>query len=68
MGQNKGAYARALPLGANMSKLVKTVVVTLVVAFLIYYLYTRPEEAAAFVRGIFRIFDSVGRFFDGLVR
>jgi len=51
-----------------MSKLVKTVVVTLVVAFLIYYLYTRPEVAAAFVRRIFRIFDSVGRFFDGLVR
>ena len=50
-----------------MSKFLKTVVWTLVVAFLIYYLYSRPEDAAAFVRGVFQIFDSVGRFFDSLV-
>ncbi|WP_173424973.1 hypothetical protein [Nigerium massiliense] len=51
-----------------MSKFLKTLLLALLVAFLLYYLYTRPEEAANFIRGIFGIFDSIGRFFDSLAR
>jgi prolipoprotein diacylglyceryltransferase len=50
-----------------MGKWFKTVVWTLVLAFAIYYLYTRPEAAADFVKSIFGIFDSIGRFFNSLV-
>jgi len=49
-----------------MGKWVKTVFWTLLVAFAIFYLYTRPEAAAEFVKGIFGIFDSLGRFFRSL--
>ena len=51
-----------------MSKITKTIVSALIVMFLIFYLYTRPEAAAEFVKAIFGIFDSIGRFFDSLVR
>ena len=51
-----------------MGKWIKTVVVFLLVMFAIFYLYARPEAAAEFVKAIFGIFDSIGRFFDSLVR
>ncbi|MFP5415389.1 MAG: hypothetical protein ACLGHZ_00665 [Actinomycetes bacterium] len=46
----------------------KTILTFLLVAFALYYLYTRPEAAADFVKGVFGIFDSLGRFFNSLVR
>lgn len=49
-----------------MGNWVKTILVALVIMFAIFYLYTRPESAAAFVKGIFGIFDSIGRFFESL--
>lgn len=51
-----------------MSKWIKTILSALLVMFIIYYIYTRPESAAQFVRTVFGIFDSIGRFFEGLVR
>lgn len=38
----------------------------LLIAFAIYYLYTRPEAAAEFVKSVFGIFDSLERFFATL--
>ncbi len=49
-----------------MSKLLKNVIAALIVAFLIFYLYTRPEAAADVVKTVFGIFDSIGRFFSRL--
>lgn len=51
-----------------MGKWIKTIVLALIVMFAIFYLYTRPEAAAEFVRSLFHIFDSIGRFFDSLAR
>ncbi|QIK73338.1 hypothetical protein G7070_15045 [Propioniciclava coleopterorum] len=51
-----------------MGKWIKTIVLALIVMFAIFYLYTRPEAAADFIKFIFGIFDSIGRFFDSLVR
>lgn len=51
-----------------MGKWMKTILTFLLVAFALYYLYTRPEAAADFVKGVFGIFDSLGRFFNSLVR
>jgi hypothetical protein len=52
----------------EMNKWIKTGVTILVVAFAVYYLYTRPEAAAEFVKGAFGIFDSLGRFFATLAK
>lgn len=49
-----------------MGKWIKSVLVFLLVAFAVYYLYTRPEAAAGFVKTVFGIFDSLGRFFSSL--
>ena len=49
-----------------MSKITKTIVSALIVMFLIFYLYTRPEAAADVVKTVFGIFDSIGRFFSRL--
>ena len=49
-----------------MGKWLKTIVWTLVVMFAIYYLYTRPEAAADFVRTVFGMFDSLIVFFRSL--
>lgn len=54
--------------GGLVTKWIKTVVSALLLAFGVYYLYTRPEAAADFVKAIFGIFDSIGRFFESLVR
>lgn len=51
-----------------MSKYAKNVIWALVVAFFIFYLYTRPEAAANAVRSVFGIFDSLARFFNALAR
>ncbi|MDN5572181.1 MAG: hypothetical protein L0G22_13170 [Propionibacteriaceae bacterium] len=51
-----------------MSKLIRNIVTALLVMFLIFYLYTRPEAAADFVKTVFGVFDSIGRFFSELVR
>lgn len=51
-----------------MGKWIKTFLTFLVIAFCIYYLYTQPEAAAAFVKSVFGIFDSLGRFFSSLAR
>lgn len=49
-----------------MNKFLKTALLVLIVAFAVFYLYTRPEGAAEFVKMVFGIFDSVGRFFESL--
>lgn len=49
-----------------MGKWIKTVLLFLVIAFAIYFLYTRPEQAAAAVKAVFGIFDALGRFFATL--
>ncbi len=51
-----------------MGKWIRTILIFLVVAFAIYYLYTQPEAAATFVKTIFGIFDSLGRFFSSLAQ
>lgn len=45
---------------------VKKIVVVLVVAFALFYLFTRPEDAAAAVRSFFGAFTSIGTFFEEL--
>ena len=44
----------------------KTVLLVLVLAFAIFYLFTNPEGAAAAVRGFFGLFGSIGTFFTAL--
>lgn len=51
-----------------MGKWIRTVLLALLVMFAIFYLYTRPESAAEFVKIIVGTFDSIGRFFDSLAR
>lgn len=49
-----------------MGKLLKNVLLALLVAFLVFYLVTRPEAAAGIVKSVFAAFDSIGRFFTSL--
>ncbi|MGE5299235.1 MAG: hypothetical protein ACM3KF_04310 [Acidobacteriota bacterium] len=51
-----------------MSKWIKTILIVLIVGFALFYLFTRPEAAAAAVKSLFGIFDAIGRFFAALVR
>ncbi len=51
-----------------MGKLLKNALWALVIAFVIFYLITRPEAAADIVRGVFDVFDSIGRFFSRLAK
>lgn len=51
-----------------MGKWIKSVLSFMIVAFAIYYLYTQPEAAAASVKAVFGIFDSLGRFFSSLAQ
>lgn len=51
-----------------MGKWMKSVLVFMVVAFAIYYLYTQPVAATASVKAVFGVFDSVGRFFSSLAQ
>ena len=49
-----------------MSNWVKKIFWFLVVAFALYYLVTRPEDAANIVRSIVDAFRSLGTFFSQL--
>lgn len=49
-----------------MSSWIKKALIVLVIAFALFYLFTRPEDAAAAVRGFFNGFSAVGRFFTEL--
>jgi hypothetical protein len=51
-----------------MGKLVKNALWALLIAFVIFYLVTRPEAAADIVRSVFAAFDSIGRFFTQLAK
>ena len=45
---------------------IKKILQVLVAAFVLYYLFTRPEAAAEAVRSFFGAFESIGRFFTTL--
>ena len=45
---------------------IKKILLVLVAAFVLYYLFTRPEAAAEAVRSFFGAFESIGRFFTSL--
>ncbi len=45
---------------------VKKILVVLVAAFVIFYLFTRPEAAAEAVRTFFGAFEALGTFFTKL--
>lgn len=49
-----------------MTDWVKKALYVLVVAFALYYLFTRPESAAHAVKTFFGAFNSLGRFFTTL--
>ena len=51
-----------------MSKWIKTIVLVLIVGFCLFYLYTRPAEAASAVKGVFGMFDALGKFFTELAK
>lgn len=51
-----------------MGKWIKTILLVLVVAFALFYLFTRPEAAAEAVKTFFNAFDAVGRFFTQLAK
>ena len=51
-----------------MNKWIKSTLVALLVMFAIFYLYTRPVQAAEFVKAALGMIDSIGRFFDTLAR
>ena len=53
---------------AWMSKWIKTIVLVLIVGFCLFYLYTRPAEAASAVKGVFGMFDALGKFFTELAK
>lgn len=46
---------------------IKKILIVLVAAFVIFYLFTRPEAAAEAVRTFFGAFESIGRFFNSLI-
>ena len=50
-----------------MLKWITRILGVVVVAFVIYYIFTRPEESAVAVRTFFGAFESIIRFFEALV-
>ena len=52
--------------GAVMSAWVKKAAWLLVAAFLLFYLFTRPEQAAAAIKTFLGAFDAIVRFFTAL--
>lgn len=46
---------------------IKKILVVLVAAFVLFYVFTRPEAAAEAVRTFFGAFEAIGRFFESLV-
>ncbi len=49
-----------------MTAWVKKIVLALVVAFALFYLFTRPEEAASAVKTFVGAFGAIARFFTSL--
>lgn len=49
-----------------MWKLAKRIFWALVIAFALFYLFTRPTDAADAVRQFFGIFTAIGTFFSSL--
>ncbi|CAL8972400.1 hypothetical protein TESS_TESS_02484 [Tessaracoccus sp. O5.2] len=45
---------------------VKKALLLLIAAFVLFYLFTRPEAAAEAVRAFFGAFEAIGRFFTTL--
>ncbi len=45
---------------------VKKALIVLVAAFVVFYLFTRPEAAAEAVKTFFGAFEALGRFFTTL--
>lgn len=45
---------------------VKKVLIVLVAAFVVFYLFTRPEAAAEAVKTFFGAFEAIARFFTSL--
>jgi hypothetical protein len=52
--------------GAVMSSWIKKAAWLLVAAFLLFYLFTRPEQAAAAIKTFLGAFDAIVRFFTAL--
>lgn len=46
---------------------IKKILILLVAAFVVFYLFTRPEAAAEAVKTFFGAFESLGTFFTSLV-
>ncbi len=46
---------------------IKKILVLLIAAFVVFYLFTRPEAAADAVKTFFTAFESLGTFFTRLV-
>ncbi len=49
-----------------MIGLLKKILIVLVAAFVLFYLFTRPEDAAQAIRTFFGAFEALGRFFSSL--
>lgn len=49
-----------------MGKWIKKILLVLVVGFVLFYLFTRPEAAAEAVRTFLGAFESIGTFFTTL--
>ena len=54
--------------GPTMPKIVKTAIIWIIIAFCLWFAFTHPEAAANNVKIIFKVFDSVGRFFSQLAK
>ena len=49
-----------------MGKWIKLILVVSVVSFCLFYVFDRPEDAAAAIKNFFGSFGSIGRFFIAL--
>ncbi|MBK8459630.1 MAG: hypothetical protein WAS07_04875 [Micropruina sp.] len=49
-----------------MGKWIKTIALALVIGFCLFYLFNRPEAAAAAIRNFVGAFAAIGRFFVAL--
>lgn len=49
-----------------MGKWIKNILIILVVGFCLYYLVTRPDDAAAAVKSVFYAISQLGTFFTSL--
>ncbi len=49
-----------------MSKWIKRLVIGFAIAFVLFFVFTRPEQSAQAVRTFFGVFESIWRFFEAL--